>query len=347
LASEADPIPGATHTAVNVPRGVGRSAWDWAAARAVAAAGAQGEYDVSFGGQKMWGCNVLRPGGGVEAEYWSVRLADRYAWSPLRAFARTASVKRRFDLDAESRGYSDPALRYVIANSELVRSGIVRRYPAIADKVEVIHNGADLERFSPPDGEDTRAATHNELGLDPARRTAVFSGHNFRLKGLPQALNALALAGRNSASGWQLIVLGGGKQGYARRQVQQLGLDDAVRFVGNTSEPGRYYTACDVMLYPSFYDPCANVTFEALASGIPVITTERNGASEVITDGQEGWTVSHPDQVETMAEHLRALTDDARLADMKAAARALAETHPMNGKLADIEAVLKEASRQA
>ena len=348
LASAADPIPGATHASVSVPRWVGRSAWDWAAARAVAAASEQREYDVSFGGQKMWGCNVLRPGGGVEAEYWSVRLADRYAWPPLRALARTASVKRCFDLDAESRGYSAPALRYVIANSELVRHSIAQRYPAIADKVEVIQNGADLERFSALANQETRTATHNELGLDPARRTAVFSGPSFRRKGPPRALTALELTRHSAESaGWQLSVLGGGKRGRAQRLVQQLGLSDAVRFVGNTSEPERYYAASDVLLYPSFYDPCANVTFEALASGIPVITTRRNGASEVITDGQQGWTVSHPDQVEAMARHLAALTDEARLADMKAAARALAEDHPMSGKLADIEAVLKEASRQA
>ncbi len=348
LASATDPIPGATSTSVPIPRWVGRATRDWTAARAIAAVSTQHEHAVSFGGQKMWGCNVLRPGGGVEAEYWAVRLSDRYASPSLRALAQAASVKRRFDLNAESRGYRDPRLRYVVANSQQVRDGIVRHYPAVADKIEVIYNGADLKRFSLPDGDSVRVAIHRDIGLDPARRTAVFAGHNFRLKGLPQAMAALALANQSHPkAGWQLIVIGGGRPARMQRLAQSLDLADAVRFVGNTATPDQYYAASDVLLFPSFYDPCANVTFEALASGIPVITTRRNGASEVISDAVEGWTVDRPDCIESMAEHLNALEDAGRLSDMKTAARALAEKHAITDKLADIEAVLKEASRLA
>jgi UDP-glucose:(heptosyl)LPS alpha-1,3-glucosyltransferase len=345
IASAADPVQGATCTRVPVPRWVGRAAWDWAAARAVVSESTQHERDVSFGGQKMWGCNVIRPGGGVEAEYWNVRLSDRHAWPPLRALAREMSIKRRFDLYAESRAYNDPALRFVVANSELVRNGILQRYPRLTSNVNVIYNGADLKRFSATPDADTRTRIHNEVGLDPARHTAVFAGHNFRLKGLPQALAAMELAGRDNREPWQLLVIGGGRRASMQNMVQRLGLTNSVRFVGNTSTPEQYYASSDVLLFPSFYDPCANVTFEALASGIPVISTKRNGASEVITDARDGWTVDHPNCIETMAAHLNALEDPGRLSEMKAAARALAEKHSITKKLTEIEEVLKEASR--
>ncbi len=347
LASASDPVPGAICTDVSVPKWIGRAAWDWAAARSVVAESRHHERDVSFGGQKMWGCNVIRPGGGVEAEYWNVRLSDRHKTPLMRALAKASSIKRRFDLDAEARAYNDPALRYVVVNSELVRNGVLRRFPTLGDKIRVIYNGADLDRFSVPTNPDARTNIHKELGLDPSRRTALLSGHNFRLKGLPQALAALEVANRKEQQGaeWQLIVIGGGRPSHVQRQIRKLDLVDSVRFVGNTSTPEQYYAASDVLLFPSFYDPCANVTFEALASGIPVISTKRNGASEVITDNREGWTVENPNCIAEMALHLNALEDAERLSDMKAAARALAENHAITDKLADIEAVLKDASR--
>jgi len=182
--------------------------------------------------------------------------------------------------------------------------------------------------------------------LDPGVLTAVFAGHNFRLKGLPQALAALALGVRgNTDRRCQLIVMGGGHTSRMLRLARRLGLAEAVRFVGNTRNSERYYAASDFLLFPTFYDPCANVTFEALASGIPVVTTRRNGASELVTNGREGWIVEHPGCVEQMAEHIAKLREPERLAEMKRAARCLAAAHPIAGKFAEIEEILEDAGR--
>lgn len=341
LTTAADPIAGVTVTRIDAPARGGRSRREWQACAAIAAALARRAGEVSFGGQKLWGCSVLRPGGGVEAAYWREYLNDRYRWAPARRLAAWSSGKRRHDLDAESRGYRDPALRAVIVNSELVREGLRRHYPGVAARARVICNGADTTRFQPPRDSGLRAAVHDGLGLRPDRLTAVFSGHNFRLKGLPQAIAAVAAATRRGGC-CQLIVLGGGRPGPMRRQARRLGVGDSVRFVGNTAEPERYYAASDVLLFPSFYDPCANVTFEALACGLPVISTRRNGASEVLCDARDGWVVEHPDHIAALAEHLAMLRDPARLADMKSAARATALRHPIEAKFAEIEATLAD-----
>ncbi len=345
LTTAADPIPNASCKTVTTPWWTTRPMRDWAAASAVAAEMNPSTYDVSLGGQKTWGCNVIRPGGGVEAEYWKLRLEDRYAVSPVRKLAQATSMKRKFDLDAESRGYNSSELRYVITNSKLVRDSLLQRYPNLGDNVQVVYNGADLERFSDTNATEVRERIHKELGFDPDRQTAVFAGHNFRLKGLPQALQAIALAAQNSGGQHcQLIVLGGDHPSRMQSIIQQLGIEEAVRFVGNT-DPKPYYAASDLLLFPSFYDPCANVTFEALASGIPVISTQRNGATEIITDGHEGWTVAHPNCISEMAEHLNALQDSSRLSDMKSAARELATQHTVLDKFAEIESILAAASK--
>ena len=345
LTTAADPIPNAGCKTVTTPWWTTRPMRDWAATRAVASEIQPDAYDVSLGGQKTWGCNVIRPGGGVEAEYWKLRFEDRYACSPIRTLAQVTSIKRKFDLDAEARGYRSPELRYVIANSKLVRRSLLQRYPELGDKVRVVYNGADLERFSCNNTSEIRERIHKELELDPDRQTAVFAGHNFRLKGLPQALHAIALAAHKSGSQQcQLIVLGGDRPSRMHKLMHELGLEKAVRFVGNT-DPQPYYAASDLLLFPSFYDPCANVTFEALASGIPVISTQRNGASEIITDGSEGWTVAHPNCISEMAEHLNALQDKGRLSDMKAAARERAAEHTVHDKFTEIESILAAASK--
>jgi len=345
LATAADAMPGVTVTRPPVAR-QGRRAWrDWAGAQAIAAAAATYPCDVSLGGQKIWGCSVVRPGGGVEADYWDMRLRDRYRWAPLRAIVGRLSTKRRLDLAAEARAYRHPALRCVVANSEIVRRRLAHFYPEVADRVRVVYNGVDTARFRPVENPAARADVHAELGLDPRLLTAVFSGHNFRLKGLPQGLEALALARRAAPTvKCQLVVLGGGRQSGMRRLAHRLGVADGVRFTGGTPCPERFYGAADFLLYPSFYDPCANVTFEALASGLPVITTQRNGASAVVREGRDGWTVTHPDCTGQMARHILALGDPARLAAMRASARDCALQYPESAAFETIEQMLQFAA---
>ncbi|MDD5706242.1 MAG: glycosyltransferase family 4 protein [Kiritimatiellae bacterium] len=347
ICARADDIPGIRCTRVRLPAMVARPAWDWAAARAVVAESVRHPCDVSFGGQKMWGCNVLRLGGGVEHEFWEMRLTDRYRWAPLRAAARLMIVKRRFDLNAERRAFSDPALRRVVVNSDMVRRGLIGTYPWMADRVEVVYNGADIARFAPASDAAARTQVQRDLNLDPGLLTAVFAGFDYRRKGLPQALEALALLKRRDpARRTQMIVMGVKAQSGVARLVARLGLSGEVRLIGNTPCAEKYYAASDFLLFPTYYDPCANVTFEALASGLPVITTRRNGGSEIVADDREGWTVEHPDRIDEMAAHIEALHDRARLSRMQAAARRLAETHPLEDKLAAIEAVLVEAARE-
>ena len=74
------------------------------------------------------------------------------------------------------------------------------------------------------------------------------------------------------------------------------------------------------MVYPTFYDPCALVTLEALACGVPVVTTRRNGAAELIRDGHEGFVIDHPRDVPALAARLQMLGDEAVRARMREAA---------------------------
>jgi UDP-glucose:(heptosyl)LPS alpha-1,3-glucosyltransferase len=341
LATRGDSLPGVTFKVVPIPAACPRSARAWASGRALAQALRHEEYDVSFGGQKTWDCAVLRPGGGVETEYWQRHLRGVAALLPTIT-AGLFPLKRFFDILCERRGYNSSRLKTVIVNSHMVAQSLARHFPAAASKAVVIYNGADVARFDPANAERWRAGVAASLGLDGAMLTGVFAAHNFRLKGLRQAIEAIALAGRGPAGvKAQLIVLGSGRPSAYARLARSLGIQNGVRFAGSVTDAERYYAAADFLLFPSFYDPCANVTLEALAAGLPVLTTALNGAHELLTQGRDGWIVADPRDVRGLADGIVALHDPEQRRAVRQAARETALQHPIESKLAAIETVLR------
>src|SRR5207253_5796178 len=112
-----------------------------------------------------------------------------------------------------------------------------------------------------------------------------------------------------------------------RRLAGQLGLGEAVRFAGYYPDIRGGYWASDFFVQPTYYDPCSLVVFEALACGLPVITTSCNGASELMTDGREGYVLTAPDALGELTQALDHMADDAIRAPMAANASRLGRAH--------------------
>jgi UDP-glucose:(heptosyl)LPS alpha-1,3-glucosyltransferase len=336
------PMEGVELRLLPFPRLAGRAWRDWATGRGLAAALAVDDADVTWGEQKTWSANVIRPGGGSEAEYWSAHASFRgedggASWTGL------LHLKRLFDLAAERRGFESPEFRRVVVNSELVRGHLLSHYPALAGRIEVVHNGAE-PRLSPV-GRSDRREVLGALRLEAAAPTALFAGHDFRRKGLTHALRAVAAARRRDPT-WplQLVVAGRDRPGDHARQARVLGLGAAVAFAGTRQDLAALFGAADVLLFPTLFDPFANVTVEALAAGLPVLTTRRNGGHELIADGVEGWAVEDPADAEALAGHLLELRDPARRAAMSRAALACAARHTLESKLLRIEQILAQVA---
>ncbi|MBX6422818.1 glycosyltransferase family 4 protein [Thermosulfurimonas sp. F29] len=164
--------------------------------------------------------------------------------------------------------------RRVIANSRLVARQVGEYYPGVAEKVEVIYNGVDLERFN-PSVRRFRAGVRRELGLSEEDRVLLFAGSDWRRKGLPLLLSALEKLPETV----KLVVAGG----------KRLGKRERVYYLGPVREIEKLYGAADLFVLPTRYDPFANVVLEALACGLPVITTPENGAAELIREGITGY----------------------------------------------------------
>jgi UDP-glucose:(heptosyl)LPS alpha-1,3-glucosyltransferase len=142
----------------------------------------------------------------------------------------------------------------------------------------------------------------------------LFVGHNFALKGLKPLLAALAARRQQyrRARPIQLLVCGGDPEPY-RRLAGWLGLADSVHFLGFYPDVNACYWSSDFFVQPTYYDPCSLVVLEALACGLPVITTAQNGASELMADGREGYVLTNPDaQGELIAALNNLAVDDTR-----------------------------------
>lgn len=298
------------------------SAW---ARRAIAAhEAAAGAFDVRHAFGRTAGQDVYRLGGGCHRSYLEQAHAlDRPAWlRPLLRRLPYQLVKARIEERALCAG---PRLR-VIANSGMVRDDLAFRYGLPPSAVHVVPNGTDLQRFRPPlPGE--RAALRAEFGLAPEAEVALFLGTGYARKGLEATLRALALLA-SARPRLRLLVVGRERRpAFWRGRARRLGVEHAVLWLGPRSDPERLYRAADVLVLPTAYDPAANSTVEALASGLPVVTSSSNGAGEIL-DAATGSVLPAPVHPGDVAEALAAWLDRRGQPAVAAACRSRAERFP-------------------
>ncbi len=134
-----------------------------------------------------------------------------------------------------------------------------------------------------------RSAVHSATDSDwsPATWSVCLSATTSRSRGSSRCSRpwAPARAGIGAAGPIHLLVCGSGEPGPFRRLASRLGLNDTVHFLGFYPDVEACYWSSDFFVQPTYYDPCSLVVLEALACGLPVITTAQNGASELLTDG--------------------------------------------------------------
>lgn len=169
------------------------------------------------------------------------------------------------------------------SEAELLRT----TYGRVRAPIHVIPNGVDIDRFRPPEPAE-RAEARAALGIGDDRTVAAFIGHEFERKGLPTAITAL-----RTASEVTLLVVGGTPDRVRRAEAhaREAGVGDRVLFVGSRADPMPYLWAADMLVLPSAYEANALVVLEALACGLPVVSTRVGFAPDLIVDGENGFLV--------------------------------------------------------
>jgi UDP-glucose:(heptosyl)LPS alpha-1,3-glucosyltransferase len=119
-----------------------------------------------------------------------------------------------------------------------------------------------------------------------------------------------------------------------------------VRFEGYRADVERCYAGADLFVLPTLYDPFANACLEAMACGLPVLTTTANGAAELLQDGVNGCVLGDTPSAETLADALQHLLSRERRQAMGGAARRTADEYPLSRALVRTLQVYEGVVRQ-
>ena len=271
--------------------------------------------DVVIGFGRTVGQDLFRASGGCHKGYLARVAAERGALAALR---QRLSPYHRALLAIERRQYADGA-QTTLAVSELSRQEILDLYPTVtAANVAVLHYGVDVERFHPARRSTDGPAIRAELGLSSDRPVVLFVGTGFKRKGVDTLLDIWR---REPPAGAALVVVGN-DQRLASYKRLAADLRGPVVFTGPRRDVERLYAAGDAFALPSLYEGCPVSILEALASGLPVVTSRATGAPELLGGALVELLVDDPRDADAVAARLRTALDPDRRPTLTAAARA-------------------------
>jgi UDP-glucose:(heptosyl)LPS alpha-1,3-glucosyltransferase len=269
----------------------------WAAAPAARRAGA----DLVLSFARCVGADVMRSGGGAHASY--LRAARKWRGA-LGASSMQISPYHQAQMLIERQAFSSPRLKQVIAVSNFVRDDLIREFSLAPEKTVTIYNGVDLDRFRPAGESSNRLSIRQKLVIPASARVIAFVGNGFARKGLGFLIEAWPLV----PGGAFLLVVGADRQAdkFARR-AGAFNVSGRVVFAGPQPDVERMFHAADAFAMPSLFEPFGNVVMEAMASGLPAMTSAFSGVAELIPPSMRGFRVDHPDDVGEIALRLGAL----------------------------------------
>jgi glycosyltransferase involved in cell wall biosynthesis len=197
--------------------------------------------------------------------------------------------RHRYAIDEAVIGRRTAVDRFIAVSNHTRRTWIDAGLPA--DRIEVVHNGVDIDRFRPA-APGERGAVRECLGIDDDVFVVGFVGRLERMKGLTQLFRAFAAVDAATNRRMRLVVVGGpsrrmeGEVGAAREAfVAELhrSAPPGTTFLGRRHDVDELYRGMDLVVVPSQWEePFGLVAAEALASGVPVLGTRRGGLAEIL-----------------------------------------------------------------
>jgi glycosyltransferase involved in cell wall biosynthesis len=176
--------------------------------------------------------------------------------------------------------------------------------------VSVIYNGIDTLQFSLPARLALRQGARFRRKFSDDELVLLLIGNDWRVKGLPEVLEAMAALRELPL---RLIVVGSDDTASFQRAAQQLGIANRCLWESTRADVIDFYAASDIYISPSKEDSFALPVAEAMACGLPVITSKFAGISELIQNQRDGLILSDATDVPALATVLRNLHADPTL----------------------------------
>lgn len=281
--------------------------------------------DLVFSLERTLQQDIYRAGDGCHREWLRLRGCFLPAWK--RLLLRINPLHRAL-LWIERRTFDRRHTGWIIANSHRVKNEIIHHYQYPADRITVIHNGVDTDKFKPLPQQRS-----------PDQFILLFVGSGFERKGLHFAIRALPYLPSNV----RLRVVGRDNFRPYHALAKHLRIADRVDFLGPVAISSDVYAQANLLIHPAIYEPFSNACMEAFACGLPVVTTRVNGVAEIIQPGVNGAIVDDPSDSSALGSAIRPFLDRAIWERASKEARLTAEAHSFALHLQATLAVLNQS----
>ncbi|MDD5241101.1 MAG: glycosyltransferase family 4 protein [Sulfuricella sp.] len=260
------------------------SVWrDRSFARCVCGTLKKHSFDLVQSHERIACCDVYRAGDGVHREWLKQRSR---ILRPLGRLGIALNPYHRYTLAAEKKLFASSRLKAVICNSRMVKEEIQHYFGLPEDKLHVIYSGVDTAAFHPGLKKSHRAIIRAQYDIPPDAPLFLFVGSGFERKGLSILLQTLAAL----PAATHLMIVGKDKKEAAFKGLaDRLGVRARAHFAGAQNDVKPFYGASDAFVLPTLYDPFPNAALEAFACGLPVITSLKSGAAELVRQGVNGF----------------------------------------------------------
>jgi len=221
-------------------------------------------------------------------------------------------IYRRLAAFVEGLIFGRKSLKARIVVSQRLKKDFVRHYGNAAESIIVIPNGVDLEMFNPANRPLFYGVSRirRKHGISRSDLVLMFAGGDWERKGVVYIIEALSLIPRPDV---KLLIVGSGDEKFYGQLAELKQVRERVTFISHSNNLWEYYAASDVFVFPTIYEPFGLVIAEAMASGLPVISSRVAGAADLIIDEVNGILLRDPSDVNDLAAKIELLLSNAEL----------------------------------
>lgn len=259
----------------------------------------------------------------------------------LPAAARQVMPRHRLILGLEKSYFTNPSVHTILCTSQQEIDDLQAVYGVDRNRCRVMPNGFDPDLYREGRPGKSRAEIRSSLGLGEADVSLLFVANELHRKGFGPLIQAVARLGDPAL---RIDVVGRVSDADYRSQITKLGLVERIRWHGPTSDVAPFYSAADLFVLPTQYEPFGIVIVEALAAGLPVITSRLAGASPAVTRGDAGILLDDPTDVGELAAAIRAGADPVLREKWSQGARSAASGYAWPQIFEQVETLLEEVA---
>jgi UDP-glucose:(heptosyl)LPS alpha-1,3-glucosyltransferase len=226
-------------------------------------------------------------------KYWTTRISPKHLvrhWIESAPFRITPRPK-------------------ITAISEMIQNDMVEYYGIAREEIEVVYNGVNTEKFKGTQDAQKRKELRQRFKISQKDIVFLFVSYELKKKGIKPLVEATGMLKAAGKKDFKVMAVGGLPYASLNRCIKHLGVQDSILFTGPSRNMAECYAAADVFVLPTYYDACSLVVFEAMACGLPAITTISNGAAGIIENGKDGFVISHPPDAVELSQKMALLLD--------------------------------------